>query len=252
MKKILCKCNGITMMILIFLNIAVYASNIKKDIPVLMYHHISNTIKSDWSITPQKLNEQLAYLKNNGYTAISLDMLYSYKENKTILPEKSVVITFDDGYSDEYNNAYPLLTKYGFKATFFIITGSVLKKNEDGNEYMLLEDLKRLNKGGMDLEAHTVTHPDLSKLSYKQQYNELYKSKKYLEKNFHRKINYMAYPYGLCNNLTHKAAKRIGYRIAFTINGGHEDTYNNRLDIGRIYINQRMTLNEFTKALAGS
>jgi peptidoglycan/xylan/chitin deacetylase (PgdA/CDA1 family) len=252
MKKLLSKSIVITMMILIFLNLETFASNIKKDIPVLMYHHISNTIKSDWSITPQKLDEQLAYLKNNGYTAISLDKLYSYMENKTKIPEKSVVITFDDGYRDEYHNAYPLLTKYGFRATFFIITGSVLKKNEDGNEYMLQGDLKRLNKGGMDLEAHTVTHPDLTKLDYKKQYDELYKSKKYLEKNFHRKIYYMAYPYGLCDNLTHKVAKKTGYRIAFTINGSNEDTYKNRLDIGRIYINQKMTLNEFKKALAGS
>lgn len=249
MKKVIRKCLGIIIMMLILVNITVYAANAKKDIPILMYHHISNNIKSDWSITPQKLEEQLEYLKNNGYKAISLDMLYSYIENKVALPEKSVVLTFDDGYIDAFDNAYPLLKKYGYKAAFFIITGEVLTKNPEGYDYMTLGELKKLDKAGMDIEAHTVTHPDLTTLNYKKQFEELSLSKKYLEKHLNKKIYYMAYPYGLCDSITQKVASEIGYRIAFTIKGSHDDTESNRLNIGRIYINQNMTINQFKLAL---
>src|SRR5262245_45871507 len=105
------------------------------DVPILMYHYISaspsatDRIRYGLSVPPEMFEAQLRLLSNHGYNTITLRELYEYLAIGTALPDNPIVLTFDDGYVDNYTNAFPLLQKYGMRGTFFILTGPA----DDGN-----------------------------------------------------------------------------------------------------------------------
>ncbi len=104
---------------------AVSGKGSSKLIPVLMYHSIDYEKNNELRIPKDKFREQMQYLKDNGFHPITLDELYSNIVFNTTLQDKPIVLTFDDGYSDNYTNAYPVLKEFGFKATVFVITGCI-------------------------------------------------------------------------------------------------------------------------------
>lgn len=147
-------------------------------------------------------------LKENGYNVISLNELYQYYTEGTPIPKNSVVITFDDGYENNYVYAYPILKEFGYKATIFVITSKI---NETG--YMTTDQLKELDKNGVDIEAHTVTHPKLGLLPTEKQLYELKESKVALESMLGRDIKYVAYPYGEFNKDTIRIVSKLNYKL---------------------------------------
>jgi peptidoglycan/xylan/chitin deacetylase (PgdA/CDA1 family) len=112
------------------------------------------------NITPKRFEEQLKFLKDRGYTTISFEQLNSAFSNQYKLPAKPIILSFDDSTSSHYSTVYPLLKKYGFKGTFFVTTGYI------GKEKHLTEgQIKEMYDGGMEISSHSITHPDLTKLS---------------------------------------------------------------------------------------
>ncbi len=135
------------------------------NVPILMYHYISeppedaDEYREDLSVTPQAFREQLQYLADNGYTTIDLYDLLLAVTRRQALPPKPVILTFDDGYVDHYTNAFPLLQEFGFKGTFFIITGWV----DDGSPaHMNWAMIEEMAAAGMRMESHSRSHPNLT------------------------------------------------------------------------------------------
>ena len=91
-------------------------------VPIFIYHQVNDVDKNQLTLTTAEFDEQIKYLKENGYTFISPDELVNAWDNDATLPDKPVIITFDDGYADMYKNVLPILKKYDAKATLFIIT----------------------------------------------------------------------------------------------------------------------------------
>lgn len=219
-----------------------------KSIPVLMYHSIDYEKGNELRVPKEKFREQMKYLKDNGYITLTFDELYNFLINNKPVPEKSVVITFDDGYEDNYKNAYPILKELEFNASIFIITSTI---DTDMN-YLTSEQLKEMDKNGIDIESHTVNHDQLDKLSYEKQLVTLKQSKDYIEKVLNKKVNYIGYPFGKWNNDTIKAAKDAGYTMAFTTVGGWSKKDQEIYTLDRVYISADFGINEFVRRITNS
>jgi peptidoglycan/xylan/chitin deacetylase (PgdA/CDA1 family) len=166
------------------------------------------------------------------------------------LPSKPVLLTFDDGYTDNFTYALPLLKQYNMKGTVFVVAGGVgnfcswLEKH-DCNRLMTWEQLNTWLKAGMEVGAHTVNHPMLSRLSEDEILYELKTSKEVLEMKLKTKVDYLCYPYGDFDDRVKTLAKEAGYKGALAIfdqvSLSREDLY----AIPRIGISSRQPLWEF-------
>ena len=182
---------------------------------VLMYHMISEHLPKNKSkfnrlrVKPKDFERQLIWLKKNEFKSFTLSELVSLKN----IPEKSVVLTFDDGYEDNFVNAFPLLKKYGFKATIYIVfnrfdnnwaTDKDLDKssNELNSERMLNDEQIKImiDSGLIEIGSHTLDHVNLPKLDKENKDKQLIESKKQIEQIFKIKCNSFAYPFGLTIN----------------------------------------------------
>ncbi|MFD3155993.1 polysaccharide deacetylase family protein [Haloimpatiens sp. FM7330] len=214
-------------------------------VPVLMYHHVKSGTKTDLIVSKKDFEKEMKYLHDNRYRTLTLDEAYNYIKRDKQLPKKSVVLTFDDGYKDNYENAYPILKKYRFKATIFMITNKIGQ-----GEYLTLNQLKELNKNGFDIQSHTANHENLSKLSYSKQLDELESSKKELEKLLNKKVRYLAYPYGEFNEDTIKACKAGGYRLAFRINETWAEKDDGLYSLDRVFARGLLTEKQFEERVS--
>jgi len=186
-----------------------------RGICILTYHCIGYEINNGLKVPEQQFRRQMKYIHDNDYSTITLDQLYKFILSNKPIPEKSVVITFDDGYVDNYQYAYPILKEFNLKATVFVIPKTIDKRKN----YMTSNQLKELQLNGIDIQSHTLDHEKLTTLSYKQQLNTLKESKIALEKILSKKVNYIAYPYAKYNNDTIKAAMNAGYTMGFILGG---------------------------------
>src|ERR1700729_1950183 len=159
-------------------------------VPVLMYHEIADAADtpSALAVSPDVFAGHLAYLRDAGFNTVTAGELSAILANGTgTLPERPVVLTFDDGYGDFYTQALPLLKRNGFTATLFQTTGWVGKEDE-AIRMMNWRELAEAEQAGIEIGAHTRTHPQLDQLPEKALYEELYASKSALEDNLGLKI----------------------------------------------------------------
>jgi peptidoglycan/xylan/chitin deacetylase (PgdA/CDA1 family) len=210
---------------------------------ILMYHYTSESNENYMSVPREKFREQMKYLKQNNYNIISLDELYSYYSEGRPIPDKSVVLTFDDGYSNNYTYAYPILKELGFKGTIFVITSKI---NQEG--YLTSDQIKELDQNGISIESHTVNHPQLKLLSYDKQYYELNESKATLEALLGREIKYVTYPYGEFNEDTIRAVTRLNYKMALSTEPDKAGKTNGIYNHHRIAVSGKYDMEHF-KAL---
>ncbi len=200
---------------------------------VLNYHKIDHTFNS-LAVAPEIFEEQIIYLKNHGYQSISIDELYDGLIGETVLPDKSVLITFDDGYSDNYYNAYPILKVYGMKATVFVVPG--FTSTVPG--YVTWDQLREMEQNGIKIESHTMTHQKLESLTDDEIIKELTESKNALENQLGHPVEDLAYPTGTYNLHIASLAKQVGYRSAFTVKYGNSDVGSNIYALERVPIFQ--------------
>jgi peptidoglycan/xylan/chitin deacetylase (PgdA/CDA1 family) len=186
-----------------------------RGICVLTYHCIGYEKNNGLKVPEQQFKQQMKYIKDNGYSTITLDQLYEFIQENKPLPEKSVVITFDDGYVDNYQYAYPILKEFNLNATVFVLPNTIDKSKN----YMTSSQLKELQSNGIDIQSHTLVHEELTTLSYEKQLFSLKESKITLEKVLGKKVKYIAYPYAKYNNDTIKAAMNAGYTMGFILGG---------------------------------
>jgi peptidoglycan/xylan/chitin deacetylase (PgdA/CDA1 family)/TolA-binding protein len=189
-------------------------------VPILVYHNFSKTRAEKMTLSEDDFDTQMKYLKQNNYHVISLDQLMDFLDYKAPLPEKSIVITFDDAWRSAYDIAVPILIKYGFTATFFVYTDFI-----GGGKALSWKDINDLSKTGFDIQCQTKTHRNLSipkkNESFKAYFNAIEMEVTYPKKLFKKMLNkdcrYLAYPYGETNNIVIAILKKYGYRGAFTL-----------------------------------
>ena len=206
----------------------------------MLYHQISGQEASNNkqylnSIPLSKFAEQMKYLKQSGYITLSLAEAADYLENGKI-PEKAICITFDDGYRDNYERAFPILLDNGFKANIFLIADYIDKgkwysrekriwsddnKGEDFQYYELLtrSQIEEMSRYGISFEAHSITHPDLTSLPLSSARMEINESKKMIEDLIGETVKFFAYPYGKYNEMLRDQLIKSGYKGACIIGG---------------------------------
>ena len=184
-------------------------------IPILMYHSISDDDpNNNLLVPPSMFEEQMAWLEANEFTSMDLDEALDSMETGKV-PKRPVVITFDDGYSDNYTSAFPSLKNHGLKATFFVITDGV-----DDGYYMSSEMLKEMQSDGMSIQNHTANHLELDKLSREDAYDTIKRGQDFLRNNIGSDANYLCYPVGKYNSETIEIEKELGIKAATTTQGG--------------------------------
>lgn len=190
-------------------------------VPVLCYHNFSRTESDAMTISERAFEEQMRFLKDRGYRVITLDELFDFLEFKRQIPRKSVVITIDDGWRSLYEIAFPILKKYGYRATLFVYTGLIL----DTEKTLNWDLIRTMAKDVLDVQCHTKTHRNMaikySNESFKEYFdslkNELIDSARVIRRNLDTDVKYVAYPYGDTNHLVTSLVMKLGYRGAFTV-----------------------------------
>jgi len=213
---------------------------VQTKIPVLIYHHINHHCGDIVTVTPEVFAEQMEFLHDEGYQTLSADELIEFVSGTKTLASKSVMLTFDDGWLDNYLYAVPLLSRYQFKATFFIITARVdaaslgmgsldadIPAHETAKQFIQMSAAKRVvlgwdmirkleESGFYRFYSHTVTHRRAAGLSLQELQSELLDSKMRIEQELGKRCEYLCWPYGSFTAETGSAAKNSGYKALFT------------------------------------
>ena len=203
------------------------------DVKVLVLnYHMVNSMFISLAVEPEDFDWQMKYLVDHGYHTISIDELYDFLAGQGTLPDRPVLITFDDGYVDNYTNAYPILKKYNLKATIFIVTGFVSKRRG----YLTWDQLREMEKNGIMAQSHTVTHAPLPELSDERIREELVESKRQAETELGHPVEFIAYPTGVHDLHIVGIAKEAGYKGGFTVKYGNVDRNSNVYAMERVPI----------------
>jgi peptidoglycan/xylan/chitin deacetylase (PgdA/CDA1 family) len=160
---------------------------------------------------------QMEYLRKN-YDVVSLDTILNFIKEGDVLPKKPVAITFDDGYYNVYQNAYPILKKYKFPAAVFITTGYVQKQmslNRIQLRMLGWNEIKEMSNNDVTIGAHTITHPNLEQVDLETAKKEISGSKEEIEENIGKNVRYFASPYGKGNEEIVNLLRSMGFDYAF-------------------------------------
>jgi peptidoglycan/xylan/chitin deacetylase (PgdA/CDA1 family) len=187
------------------------------EVPILVYHHVvPGRSTGVLFVTPDGFEQHLKYLQDNGYHSVTFDDLADCLEYGAALPERPVILSFDDGWENQYTYAFPLLQKYGFSGTFFVVTEYL-----DHQNFMTTNELKMMLAAGMTIGSHSKTHPALPSIGNGQRLkDEIAGSKAWLESKLGVAIDTFAYPYGSYTAAVAAAVKAAGYRTARTVDDG--------------------------------
>ena len=191
---------------------AVTVEQDNRTVLVLNYHKIANEHKS-LSVTLDDFEQHMKWLQEYGFTCITPGQLYDFVANGADLPEKPVLITFDDGYKDNYTNAFPIMKKYGMKGTIFVVTGFLGVYDN----YLTWDQAKELLEAGFNIESHTYSHKSMTEASDEDITKELVKSRQTIKEKLGIDSDFMAYPTGSYNLHIAELVKEAGYKGAFTI-----------------------------------
>ena len=230
-KKILLAATAICLLLIIAMFCAAWPY--RSGIPVLNYHQINDSAHNALTVNSKQFEAQMKYLTDEGYHTITPYELSEAMENGSPLPEKPVVITFDDGYLDNYNNAFPILKKYNMKATIFLISDYVgVYPN-----YLTWDKALEMQEHQIDLESHTLNHVELTKTgSADETLHQLIDSRRAIEWHLQKKVEFLAYPCSSYNAEVEELVKQAGYRAAFTVHYGAVQPGDNMYALDRVPI----------------
>jgi peptidoglycan/xylan/chitin deacetylase (PgdA/CDA1 family) len=204
-------------------------------VPILYYHYIrniqltaQNVLSFQLSIAPALFAEQMAMLHVEGAHPITLATLMDALAGKRALPARPIVLTFDDGYADFATAVQPVMARYGFVATDFVVSGFINRPH-----YMTAAQILQMDAHGMVIGAHTAHHVDLAAVPSAVAHDEIYNSKSALETLLGHPVLDFAYPYGAFNATVALLAQQAGFREAVTTMGGDQQTLSGRFELHR-------------------
>ncbi|MBR2214812.1 MAG: polysaccharide deacetylase family protein [Selenomonadaceae bacterium] len=221
-------------------------------VPVLNYHQINDTEQNALTVNTEQFNAQMQYLADNGYHTITPSEMLDAWDSGAELPDKPVIITFDDGYADNYRHAFPILERYKLKATVFLISDYI----STYPNYLTWFDTHVMQESGLiTFGSHTLSHEVLSDGDTSSEIiHQLRGSKEALEWHLGQSVNFIAYPCGTYTEEVKSLTKEAGYRAAFTVNYGLAEPDEERFILDRIPIfgSNSHTLFRFKLRLIGA
>jgi peptidoglycan/xylan/chitin deacetylase (PgdA/CDA1 family) len=189
-------------------------------VPVLMYHVIADPPSSaqlpELYVDPKTFDQQMEALKKQGYAGVSLNQVYAAWFKGGELPEKPVVVSFDDGYRSQYVNARPELRKLGWPGVLSAIAGRIGQPDAELSNQMV----QTMINDGWELDSHTINHVDVSQATGSELQREVGGSRTMLQQRFHQPVNFFCYPSGAYDDQAIQAVRAAGYLGATTTNEG--------------------------------
>lgn len=223
-----------------------YSETLK--VPILMYHYISvppagaDIYRQDLSVAPDSFRLQMKYLVENGYESVDLYDLSRAILGKQDLPPKPVIITFDDGYRDNYLNALPILDDYGLKATIFLATEFIDQGNQN---YLTWSMIEEMSASGHRFEPHGKTHVDLTESDRDFIIWEVQGSRETVAAHIGYLPRFFSYPSGRYNSQVQKILSELDFWGAVTTQGGLWNGFVDRFEWSRVRIRNVTTLDLF-------
>jgi len=221
-------------------------------VPILMYHYISvppvatDKIRVGLSVTPEMFEAQVKLLVDNGFTTITLFDLYEHLATGRALPDKPIVLTFDDGYVDNYEQAFPILKKYKQTGTFFVLTGPADVKDP---AYMSWEMVTEMSRAGMDIQLHSKDHVDLRHRRYEDLVWQIIGGRQSIEGHTGKPVVFMAYPSGKYDSTVTKFLSDNNFWGAVTTESGRTHSISDALKWTRVRIAGQFSLKDFARLL---
>lgn len=242
---------------------SLYVKTKKWEVPVVMYHRVINTVENEGFhgtyIYEDIFRKHLKYLKENNYEVITFKDLEKISwRNRFNLNKKYIILTFDDGYVDNYKIAFPILKEFGFTATIFLMAESTYNEwdvnasNEKAFPLMTKEMILEMQNYGIEFGAHTFNHPKINKISNQEIEYQVIECKKILEEKIGEKIITFAYPYGILNDYAKEMAKKAGYTFAVATDSGPVCLSDDLFQIRRIAIFPITNLRSFKRKVKGN
>ena len=219
---------------------------------ILMYHKVDELTPGvrfpGNYVIPRQFEQQLDALVAWGYRTISLDQWIDYREGRLrTLPDKPLVLTFDDGYTCFDRHAWPAMRARGMSATVFLVAGEIGGSNSwDGDErrepLLAADRIRALQSDGVDFGSHSVTHPPLAKIGVARAGDELLRSRTMLSDLLDREVTTFAYPFSNQNSIVRALAKKAGYRCAVRGKGRMNWRWTDPYGLRRIKLDRETTL----------
>jgi peptidoglycan/xylan/chitin deacetylase (PgdA/CDA1 family) len=219
-------------------------------IPVLMYHRVDarlsalDPITVGLTVMQPTFESELKVLQSAGYQSTTLAAVRDALDQHAALPARRLVLTFDDGYEDNYAVVFPLLRQYGFTATFFVVTSSVGTR-----DHLTVAQIREMAQAGMDIESHGVHHIDFSALSLADARRELLRSREAIAGWTGRPVTFFAYPAGRYSAALEHLLDTLGYRGALTERPGFVTLDSRPFILERVRISHDDTPASFARKL---
>jgi len=221
-------------------------------VPILMYHYVSelppnpDRYRLDLTVLPENFQAQLQYLADAGYHTVTLTDLYLYLTQGYPLPEKPIILTFDDGYKDAYEVVFPLLLDYGFTGAFFVLATPT---HFESPAYLTWAQMKEMSDAGMDIQAHGRDHVDLRGRSYDYLVYQTLGIQEAIQHHTGRLPRFFCYPSGQYDANVIAVLKSAGYWGAVTTEWGQVHTQETLFKMPRVRIRGGDTLASFIDKL---
>lgn len=217
-------------------------------VPILMYHYISappdpgDRLRIDLSVLPENFDAQMRWLAENNYHTITLADLYTHLAVGAPLPENPIILTFDDGYVDHYENAFPILQKYGFTGAFFVLAGPA---DVASPRYLTWEMIAEMSATGQDMQVHGRAHVDLRRRSGEFLFFQIVGARQAIEAHTGKPAPFFAYPAGQYDADVLRFLSERDFWMAVTTNYGRDHSLDSALELGRVRIRGGDSLERF-------
>lgn len=215
----------------------------KAAVPILLYHHVNDDPQiSRYAVKIEAFKQQMELLKSEGFTAITTAELASVLRDGGSLPVHPVVITFDDGNADIYQNAFPIMQALGFRAVIYVVNNRI-----DSQGFLSANQLKELSAAGWEIGSHSMSHPDLSKcddLNF-----EIYQSRIHLQEIIGVPVLSFAYPYAKTDTRVFAKMGRYGYLAAVCVSPSNQHMVQNIYCLPRREVKQTFSIDQFLKLI---
>lgn len=229
-------------------------------IPILMYHSIAHDADPRfrrWTVAPEDFAAQLGFLAQNNYITLTVTQFVAARSGGS-LPERPVILTFDDGFADFYSAALPLFKRHNMTATLYITTGYIggasqwLASQGEGSRPMLnWQQINEIANSGIEIGAHTHTHPALDTIPLGQAQQEIAGPKALLEAQIGRRVESFAYPFGYYSRVEQHLVREAGYTSACAVRYEMSSRTDDVLALARHIVPRDMPLHEFGALLTG-
>jgi len=220
---------------------------------ILMYHSVGEN-NLFFNVESKEFIRQIEYLKRKKFNIISLSQLVEWIEKKQVIPKKTVVLTFDDGYQNNHSNVWPILKEYDFPVTIFLAVDLIDQKIGDSQKIVLdmlnWPQIQEMDQSGLiDFQPHTLTHSELSQINPMEAKREIEESKRIVQEKLNKKCNFFAYPRGNFNQEVVDILKESGFKAGLTIKSGLVSENVDLFKLPRQSINSKTNFEEFKTKL---